>query len=282
MIAMQPETQLKTALKNGFDPNILYKDPLTIVKEPMCTILEKHSKIPVDKVVSHVNKVRDRAFAVFPYACIGQFSFVELSIAASPYYPEMLERVKNGHKLLDLGCAFGQELRQLIYDGAPGESLYGSDIQQEFLNLGYELFLDRATLPESHLIASNILDRQSPLFTHLTGKLNIVYISLFLHVFDFEQQITVAGNVLDLLAAEPGSLIVCRVTACRDQGVLNATAERMPYYYHDRASWEQLWEVVQKRTGVKLCVDTWEQPDELVKKHPLPGIYILGSAIRRV
>lgn len=50
----------------------------------------------------------------FPYACIGQFSFVELSIAASPYYPEMLERVKNGHKLLDLGCAFGQELRQLV------------------------------------------------------------------------------------------------------------------------------------------------------------------------
>jgi cyclopropane fatty-acyl-phospholipid synthase-like methyltransferase len=26
----------------------------------------------------------------------------------------MLERVKNGDKLLDLGCAFGQELRQLV------------------------------------------------------------------------------------------------------------------------------------------------------------------------
>lgn len=169
-----------------------------------------------------------------------------------------------------------------MYDGAPGENLYGSDIQQEFLNLGYELFLDRATLPESHLIASDILDKRSPLFTHLSGKLNIVYISLFLHVFDFEQQITVVENVLDLFAAEPGSLIVCRVTACHDQRVLKATTERMPYFYHDRASWKQLWEVVQRKTGVKLSIDTWEQPDELVKKHPLPGIYILGSAIRRV
>ncbi|OOQ86840.1 hypothetical protein PEBR_19813 [Penicillium brasilianum] len=279
---MHPDAQLKTALKNGFDPKLLYKEPLTTVKEPVCSILEKHSKVPVDKVVSHVNEVRDRAFAVFPYACIGQFSFVELSIADSPCYREMLERTKQGHKLLDLGCAFGQELRQLIYDGTPPTNLYGSDIQQDFLNLGYELFLDRAILPDSQLIAADVLDKQSALFERLAGELNIVYISLFLHVFDFEKQITVAQNVLDLLKAEPGSMIVCRVTACRDQGVLAATQERMPYYYHDLASWNRLWEEVQKQTGVKLSVESWEQPDELVKKHPLPGIYILGSSIRRL
>jgi hypothetical protein len=77
-------------------------------------------------------------------------------------------------------------------------------------------------------------------------------------------------------------MIVCRVTACRDQEVLAATQERMLYYYHDLASWNRLWEEVQKQTGVKLLVESWEQPDELVKKHPLPGIYILGSSIRRL
>lgn len=32
----------------------------------------------------------------------------------------MLERVKKGDRLLDLGCAFGQELRQLV---SPAESM---------------------------------------------------------------------------------------------------------------------------------------------------------------
>ncbi|KAL2842987.1 hypothetical protein BJX68DRAFT_270315 [Aspergillus pseudodeflectus] len=278
---MHPDAQLKAAVKNGFDPNTLCQKRLTTVKEPVRTILEKQGKIPADKIVDHVNELRDRAFAVFPYACIGQFSFVELSIAESPYYPEMLERVKKGDTLLDLGCAFGQELRQLMFDGAAPTNIYGSDLQQEFLNLGHELFLDRSIFPESQLIAADILDKKSALFVRLQGKLNIVYISLFLHVFDWDKQVTVLENVLDLLAATPGSLIVCRVIACRDQAVLNKTHERMPYYYHDLVSWNKLWEEIRTRTSLRLAIDVWEQPDDLVKKHPLPGIYVLGSAIRR-
>lgn len=117
--------------------------------------------------------------------------------------------------------------------------------------------------------------------TQLKGELGIVYISLFLHVFDFDQQVTVAKRLLDLMVAKPGSLIVCRVVMCRDQDTLNATTARLPYYYHDLASWERLWERVQKETGIKLNVQSWEQEDALAKKHPLPGIYVLGSSIRR-
>lgn len=126
-----------------------------------------------------------------------------------------------------------------------------------------------------------MLDDRSLLVTQLTGELNIVYISLFLHVFDFDTQVTVAKRVLDLLAPKAGSLIVCRVVACRDQSIGNATNARLPYYYHDLASWNRLWERVQEETGLKLKVDNWEQDDALAKKHPLPGIYMLGSSIRR-
>lgn len=126
-----------------------------------------------------------------------------------------------------------------------------------------------------------MLDDNSDLVTKLTGQLGIVYISLFLHVFNFDTQVIVAKRVFSLLADEPGSLLVCRVIACRDQEVLNKTSARLPYYYHDLASWNRLWERVQRESGLKLNVQNWEQEDALAGKHPLPGIYMLGSSIRR-
>ncbi|KAL4902295.1 hypothetical protein BDW74DRAFT_62756 [Aspergillus multicolor] len=277
---MHPDSQLESAIKNGFKPESLYSLQPIQVKEPVWTILQQYSGIPAAKILQHVQDLRDRAFKVFPYACIGQASFLELSIASSACYPEMLERVKQGEKLLDLGCAFGQELRQLIYDGAPASNLYGSDLRPEFLELGHDLFADHNS--KMHLIAADILDGDSELTAHLAGQVDITYISLFLHVFDFEQQVTVAKRVLDLLVPRPGPLIVCRVIACRDQGVFSYESARLPYYYHDRASWERLWERVQEETGITLDVNTREQEDDMAKKHPLPGIYMLGSSIRRV
>jgi hypothetical protein len=134
---------------------------------------------------------------------------------------------------------------------------------------------------KAQLISADILDENSNLMGRLLGQLDIVYISLFLHVFDWEKQVEVAKRVLDLLAAKPGSMIVCRIMACRDQSLVNATLARMPYYYHDLASWNRLWERVKSDTGLQLDVQSWEQPDELAAKHPVEGIYVLGSSIRR-
>jgi hypothetical protein len=131
------------------------------------------------------------------------------------------------------------------------------------------------------LIGADITDDNSELVVRLKGELDMVYISLFLHVFDWDNQVEVAKRVLDLLAAKPGSLIVCRIMACRDQSAINATLGRMPYYYHDLSSWNRLWEKVQHDTSLQLDVHSWEQPDELAAKHPVEGVYVLGSSIRR-
>lgn len=50
----------------------------------------------------------------FPYPCIGQFRFLSLGIANSPHYDEVLQRLRGGEKLLDVGCCFGQEIRKLV------------------------------------------------------------------------------------------------------------------------------------------------------------------------
>lgn len=53
-------------------------------------------------------------FYQFPYPCIGMFTFLDLDLPLLPCYDEIVSRVKRGDTFLDLGCCFGQEIRQLV------------------------------------------------------------------------------------------------------------------------------------------------------------------------
>lgn len=77
-------------------------------------VLEKYSKIPSEEVVPHILKIRDAGWEVYRYPCIGQFRFLDLSLGKAKQYPEVLERVNRGQRLLDLGCCFGQDVRRLV------------------------------------------------------------------------------------------------------------------------------------------------------------------------
>ncbi|KAK1813741.1 hypothetical protein LTR12_011869 [Friedmanniomyces endolithicus] len=62
-------------------------------------ILTQYSGIPEPSLVPHVHAIRDKAFKLFPYPCIGLYSFLAFSIAKSPQYPEILRRVKQGETI---------------------------------------------------------------------------------------------------------------------------------------------------------------------------------------
>lgn len=47
---------------------------------------------------------------------------------------------------LDLGTCLGQDVRKLIFDGAPVDSVYGTDLLAEFVEIGYDLFRDEEKL----------------------------------------------------------------------------------------------------------------------------------------
>lgn len=111
-----------------------------------------------------------------------QFRFIDLTLSRSPSYPHILQLLKAGGNLLDLGCCFGQDLKKLIHDGAPASSLFVADLRSEFIELGYELFLDKHKIGVQFLIA-DIFDPFSSL-KQLDDQLYVVYIGLFLHIFD--------------------------------------------------------------------------------------------------
>lgn len=122
----------------------------------LCRPLLASLSVSVSLNIYQQSMHRDVAFQVFPYACIGQLRFLTLSLRTHP-----LERLTQGSQtLLDLGCCFAQDLRQLVQDGVPSERLHGVDVDQKFLDLGYELFLNKSSL-KSTLLAVDVLARMA-------------------------------------------------------------------------------------------------------------------------
>jgi phospholipid N-methyltransferase len=183
------------------------------------------------------------------------FRFLDLSIKKTDVYPEVLARLKAGEKLLDLGCCFGQEIRQLVHDGAPSENMYGSDLRKDFMDIGYDLFLDTNTL-KSNFIASDVFDDDSELVKQLSGTINMIYTGSFFHLFGYEEQVKVAKRSLQLLKRQKDGLIIGRQVGNVESGVFtqagyNAEVER---FRHNEESWKKMWTEVSEATGIMVDV----------------------------
>jgi SAM-dependent methyltransferase len=184
------------------------------------------------------------------------FRFLDLSILSSPLYPLILSRLQSGETLLDLGCCFGQELRQLVHDGAPAGNLYGCDLRQDFMDIGYELFLDRSTLT-CKFVPADVFDDNSLLVTQLAGKINMIYTGSFFHLFDYARQVAAAKRCVQILKPERGSLLLGRQLGSETSGVL----ERPGYmgdvrrFRHNVQSWKEMWEKVSEETGTRWDVE---------------------------
>ncbi|KAJ5791574.1 uncharacterized protein N7518_008585, partial [Penicillium psychrosexuale] len=282
------ESDLRSILDGGFDPHKFawYEPELIEVPEPAKSLLEKYSKIPPGHEVEHVKKVRDRAFAVFPYPCIGSFRFLDLSIPQSPLYPEILDRLKSGQKLLDVGCAVGQELRQLVFDGVASENLYASDLRQDFYDIGYELFNDRDHL-KAQFIVADIFDDNSDLVKQLTHKIDIVNAASFFHLFNWDQQILVAKRLVGLLRDKPGSLLIGRQIGLVNPPPPEDKEASGEHYRHDPSTWKKFWEQVGAETGTKWEVETrmekWAGADKMMKDyHEGMDTFKLRFSVRRL
>ncbi|KAL1982941.1 hypothetical protein VTN96DRAFT_628 [Rasamsonia emersonii] len=237
-----------------------YRENLDEINDTARTLLEKYSGIAPERVIQHVKDVRDRAYAVFPYPCIGMFSFLDLDLPLSPCYNEIVDRVKKGDKFLDLGCCFGQEIRQLAHEGVPHSNIYGSDLSPDFINLGYELFLDRDKLRGVQFIPSDIFDDNAALFHQLGGQIDIVHASNFFHLFDRDTQVQVAKRVVTkLLRDRPGALIVGTQVGGKNPQHYTWEKQGKKLFIHDTATWKEMWEQVGRETGMRFKVEAFER-----------------------
>ena len=179
----------------------------------------------------------------------------------------------------------GQDLRKLVFDGAPSKRLYASDVFPQYEGLSYELWRDRDSFPH-HFLADDILANnqdflKGPLMSKLgPGQTDIIAINMFLHLFDYENQLKVATRILRLLSHRPGSLILGSQAGVRppmEQPLKppfdkTENGETRTIYRHSPDSFVDLWKRAGAFAGVPIKVWADFQKDEKEADQCLPGV----------
>ena len=161
-------------------------------------------------------------------------------------YTAVLDDVKSGSTLLDFGCCFAQDIRKLIYDGAPLENLWGADIEPEFFKLGFDLFSDQDRL-DGRFLTADIFENGC--LGNLRRKVDIIHIGLFLHLWDWEQQVRACEAILGILKPEKGVRVLGQQMASIEPGPVK-NGQKILYKHNDK-TFEHLWEEVGKKTNTR-------------------------------
>ena len=205
---------------------------------------------------------REKAWAVFPYGCVGAFWFLNLDyeIHDAQFQQVVACLLRSStDTFLDVGCCFGSTIRYLADRGVPSERLYGTDLQQGFLDLGGELFGDgegegasesKATFIAGDMVSDEELEDGK--FEALQGKVDVVYASLFFHLFERGEQVKAAKRMVGFLRKDNPDVVVFG----RNMGRKIPGSEK---YMLDGegVQWQCIWDEVGEATGTAWRTE-WE------------------------
>ncbi|KAI0699604.1 hypothetical protein C8T65DRAFT_580986 [Cerioporus squamosus] len=223
---------------------------------------------------AHMIRVQQEAYAIHAFPCIRMFSFTRLKLARLPGYDRILAlgKARRNPIFLDVGCCcevtistVGNDVRKLVADGYPIESVMAIELHPEFLELGHKLF---NTTPQTYpvpYLSGDALDpaflgvvhpfytkpySSPPKLSELTslnalhGHVSVVSVCSVFHVFDEAGQLQLARAIAGLLSPEPGSMVIGIHSGRPEKGtfVTRAGGRDVSTFYHSPQSWTQLWD----------------------------------------
>ncbi|KAI9038860.1 uncharacterized protein KD926_010193 [Aspergillus affinis] len=98
-----------------------YDEDVRSINADAQNLLERYSGLKPEEVLPHVLSLRDEAFYVYRYPCIGEMRFLSFNLRRMPFYNQVLNHLRESPsaKFLDAGCCLGQEIRSLVDHGIP-------------------------------------------------------------------------------------------------------------------------------------------------------------------
>ncbi|KAI0737401.1 hypothetical protein C8Q80DRAFT_1115292 [Daedaleopsis nitida] len=225
-----------------------------------------------NELKEHMLAVQREGYMVKPYTCIVQFMFTKLRLPRTSGYPKLLElgRTRQNPILLEVGCCFGVDLRKVVLDGYPVDSIIASDVVPEFWTLGHKLFNSTSETFPVPFVAGDIFDSAfleptPPLYakpatsaprlsdvktlSELRGHVSAIGLCAVFHLFSTEEaQLQLARSLASLLSPEPGSMIFGWHNGLPEKGIKKGHSFDM--FCHTPESWTELWDglVFQKGT----------------------------------
>lgn len=143
-------------------------------------------------------------------------------------------------------------MRQLAADGSPASNLIGTDLQQGFIDLGYELFKDR-DLFSARCIAGDPLKPEGPNLGSIDGKVDIIHAAALLHLFNWDDQVTLGSRLVKFFKRDANAMLVGRQI-----GTLYPTKQGTQkdqdipgWYRHNLETWQQMWDEIGDKTGTQ-------------------------------
>ncbi|OAX33652.1 hypothetical protein K503DRAFT_869428 [Rhizopogon vinicolor AM-OR11-026] len=237
----------------------------------------------------HILEVQSKAYKIAPYPCIRGLAFLRLNLSSHPVYERILKlgRERPDAVLLDIGCCFGVDSRKVAVDGFPVENIISSDISNELLNVGHELFRTTPSSYGGHLLPGDVFDPAFLLITEpsedvssapvidlsslkhlnlLHGRISAINATRLFHCFTEDKQLHLARALAGLLSAQPGSVICGSQVGAREMGNVTSCFLGTEYklFAHSPKTWSSLWDgkVFQKGSvGVKVETELVELTD---------------------
>lgn len=162
--------------------------------------------------------------------------------------------------------------------------MYGIDVEPAFFQLGYELFRDRDTL-KSTFIQADLIKQQQETLEPILGKIDVISAQSLFHLFNLQDQKTVARHLISLTKPGAGAMIVGRqvgsVNARQGPGLTPETR----VFAHNAESWKRFWDELGRETGSRWEVQAVEEEaPERVKRQKWykPEIIILVFTLVRL